>query len=311
MAAAQNLDVLADVLAVTRLGNSVLCRAQLEAPWGLRFEPGAEVYVHIVARGTCWLKTGEGEKPQRLIQGDVAILPRAIGHALVDSPDTPALPVQQVLGNGSTNRTADGQGDCAILVCGRYRFDYEGRHPLLAVLPAIIHITADEAGAIHSLQSCLVMLLHEFDQPAPGSSAVISRLLDTLLVFVIRAWLARQGECTAGWLGALRDPKIGRALSLMHQQPERSWSVAALASEVSMSRATFASRFTQIVGEAPVAYLTRWRMDLGARLLRDTARPVYSIAEQVGYQSETAFSKAFRRARGTAPRRYRVEKAVA
>lgn len=148
--------------------------------------------------------------------------------------------------------------------------------------------------------------MREFCDREPGSAAVISSLTDTLFVLVVRAWLARQAECSCGWLGALRDPQIGTALSFLHGNPARPWTVEAIAREVGMSRAAFAKRFAQRVGETPLAYLTRWRMDLAARLLRESDRHIYAIAASVGYESETAFSKAFRRAYDLAPGGYRA-----
>ncbi len=157
------------------------------------------------------------------------------------------------------------------------------------------------------MQALLRVLMQEFCERQPGSSSVISRLVDSLFVYVVRAWLASQPACRAGWLGALRDPQIGAALAMMHEDPARAWTVAGVAREVGMSRAALAKRFSEHVGQPPLAYLTRWRMDLAAHQLRESEQRVYAIASRVGYESETAFSKAFSKAYGLAPSRYREQ----
>ena len=141
----------------------------------------------------------------------------------------------------------------------------------------------------------------------PGSTAVKQQLMNVLFVYIVRAWLTQQPESSAGWLGALRDPRIGKTLTLIHESPQQHWSVELLANSVSMSRAAFAKRFSDLVGEAPLTYITRWRMDLAANILRQSSVPIAAIATQVGYESETAFSKIFRRSRGLPPGQYRTQ----
>ncbi len=302
------IDVLADVLSVRRIGHTILCKTELAAPWGMSFDPGPRVNFHIVSRGACWLRLSAEAEPIQLVQGDVVLLPQGGGHALSDDPATPVRPYREVTARANGNNgleAMDRRG--AVLLCGTYHFEEQDRHPLLLLLPPVLHITADEAQNTSSLQDVLRLLLREFCEREPGSASVISQLLDVLLVFVVRAWLAEQQPCSAGWLGALRDPQIGKALSLIHNAPGRSWTVAAIAQEVAMSRAAFAKRFSDYVGEAPLAYVTRRRMDLAAYWLRESEQRVYAIANKVGYVSETAFSKAFTRAYGLAPARYRTQ----
>jgi transcriptional regulator GlxA family with amidase domain len=152
----------------------------------------------------------------------------------------------------------------------------------------------------------LQLLRGEATDAGSGSELVVPRLVDSLLVFIVRAWLEDQPVGAGGWFGALRDPAIAKALSLIHERPGAPWSVEGLARQVAQSRATFARRFTELVGEIPVAYLTRWRMCIAAKLLSESDAPLDKIASQIGYETAAAFSKAFRRSHGTAPGRFRL-----
>ncbi len=301
-----SVDALADVLATTRIGHTVLCRSELAAPWGLRFDPEPRVNFHIVGRGTCWLHVA-GLEPLQLVPGDIVLVPQEGGHTIADDLGTPVLPFRDVVGPGGARCSLDHDGGGkrrTVLLCGVYDFEKQERHPLLSVLPALIHVPASEGSS--PLASLLQILMREFCEREPGSATVIARLVDALFVLVVRAWLTEQPEGAAGWLGALRDPQIAQALSVIHSDPGRPWTIAALAREVGQSRSAFAQRFSSLVGEPPLSYLTRRRLDLASRLLRDSSEPVYAIAGQVGYDSETSFSRAFRREFGTAPGRYRT-----
>jgi AraC-like DNA-binding protein len=176
---------------------------------------------------------------------------------------------------------------------------------LLALLPRLIHLCCDQADGDSPRQSIVRLLLAESGAPRPGTELIVPRLVDTLFVLVMRAWMDKQPQQAAGWLGALRDRHTGQALGLIHGTPERHWTVESLAREVALSRAAFASRFGKLVGEPPLAYLTRWRMHLAARLLRTTDDSVEAIAPRVGYDSVPAFGKAFRRHFRESPGRYR------
>ncbi|MBL1274624.1 MAG: AraC family transcriptional regulator [Ectothiorhodospiraceae bacterium] len=300
------MDVLADVLAVTRFGNTTLCQAEFTAPWGIQFEKERRATFHIVSRGSCWLIPGKEAKPIQMMQGDVALVVHGEGHILADSPETPVQHYLTAVKKVCSVESAE--SNSTVLFCGAYHFEQDGAHPLLSLLPPVIYLSADQAQSDESLRSLVRMLMRERCQSSsgPGSSAIISRLSDVLFILVVRAWLAKQPECSAGWLGALRDPHIGKILSLVHATPQQSWSVASLANEVSMSRAAFSKRFSHLVGVAPLTYIRRWRMDLAARLLRESTTSVARVAEQVGYESETSFSKTFRQSRGHSPGSYRT-----
>jgi AraC-like DNA-binding protein len=306
------MDVLADVLSSTRIGGTVFCRSELAAPWGMHFEAAPRAGLHIVARGSCWLRTrGRGE-PIHLAEGDVILLPHGAGHSLISAPNVQAVPFPKLLGRcqvsqgpNGMNLNLDGKGPSTVLLCGIYRFEHEGVHPLLLLLPPVIHLRADAGVMSAPLEAVLRLLVAEYTQPGPGSATVTSRLVDVLFIHIIRGWLERQPEVSAGWLGAVRDPQVGRALALMHGEPRRDWTVESLAAEVACSRATFARRFRELIGEPPLVYLTRLRMDVAARMLRDSDEPLAAIAERVGYASEFAFNRTFHRVRGVPPGRYR------
>lgn len=304
------MDVLADVLSVTRMGATVVAQAELVAPWGLEVDPIAAAHVHVVQRGTCWLKTSADRRPLQLGAGDVVLIRGGVGHSICDEPKTKPRPHQQVLAEMPRRlaRMTDGRAhETTLVLCAKYLFQHVGPHPLTSMLPPLIHLPAHLAERHVQLQLALQLLRQEAIDTKSGSDLVVPRLVDSLLVFVVRAWLDGKPAGAGGWFGALRDPAIAKALSLIHQSPQAAWSVEGLAREVSQSRATFARRFTKLVGETPVAYLTRWRMCIAAKLLAETDLSLDEIAPRVGYETAAAFSKAFRRSHATAPGRFRAE----
>jgi len=306
------MDVLADVLSATRIGNTILCGAEFEVPWGIRFDPEPRTHFHFVSRGTCWLRLNEQAPPMQLFQGDVALVPFGGGHILSDSTNTSPLPLLEALASKACNLQIGrhSESNSTTLICGGYYFEHEGKHPLLSLLPDIIHIPAAQTEGTESLQTVLRLINCEICNKQVGADTVASRLVDILFVCILRAWLTREPKLPAGWLTALKDPQVGQALSLMHKEPERHWTVGTLAKQVLVSRAMFAKRFTQLVGEPPLSYLTRWRMDIAARMLRESKHVIWAIAQEVGYETEASFSKAFRRTRGLSPGQYRSKHRV-
>lgn len=302
------MDVLADVLAVTRMGATVIAQAELVPPWGLEVDPIAEAHVHVVQRGSCWLRTSVERRHLRLDAGDVVLIRGGVGHSICDDPKTKPGPYAEVLA-AMPHRLARWPraraNETTVVLCAKYLLQHVGPHPLTSLLPPLIHLAAHEAERHVPLQLLLQLLRHEALEDASGSEIVIPRLVDSLLVYVVRAWLDGQPMGVGGWFGALRDPAIAKALSLIHQQPQAPWSVAGLAREVAQSRATFARRFAQLVGETPLAYLARWRMCVAAKLLSETELSLEEIAPRVGYETAAALSKAFRRSHASAPGQFR------
>jgi AraC-like DNA-binding protein len=308
------MDVLSNVLQVTNLATRLLGARQLAAPWAIRIDAQPHAVVHIVRSGACWLLR-DGAEAIRLANGDIVLLAHGDKHVLSserEPRDTQAhrdavAPAQDagVPGRGDSRNDLAAQ---TFVQSANYEFWREGSHPVLALLPAVIHLRGAEAEDDGELQLLLRLLTREASAHAAGGDLVSPRLIESLFIYMLRAWLQRQPEGAAGWLGALRDPQIGKALALIHENPQAQWTVERLAHAVAMSRAAFAKRFTEYVGEPPLTYITRWRMDLASKLLRESREPVARIAVKVGYLSETAFAKAFRRRRKVAPGAYRHER---
>jgi AraC-like DNA-binding protein len=304
------MDVLSDVLSVTRMGSTVIAQAELVPPWGLEIDPIAEAHIHVVQRGVCWLRLAGERRHIQLSAGDVVMIRGGVGHSVCDDPKTKPAPHQQVL-EAMARRLASlaksRARETTVVLCAKYLFQHLGSHPLTSLFPPLVHLPAHQAERQVQLQLLLQLLRHEAVDAGSGTELVVPRLVDSLLVFVVRAWLEGQPVGAGGWFGALRDPAIAKALSLMHEQPQKAWTVASLARQVAHSRPTFARRFADLVGETPVAYLTRWRMCLATKLLSETQLSLEEVAARVGYETAAAFSKAFKRSYGDSPGRFRGE----
>jgi AraC-like DNA-binding protein len=286
----------------------VVAQAELVPPWALEVDPIAEAHVHVVQRGTCWLRTSADRGHVRLGAGDVVLIRGGVGHTISSSPKTKPAPYRKVLDampRRLASLPASRAHETTVVLCAKYLFQQLGAHPLTSLFPPLIHLPAHQAKRHVRLQLLLELLRHEAIDGGSGTELVVPRLVDSLLVYVVRAWLEAQPPGAGGWFGALRDPAIAKAMALIHQKPEARWSVAGLAKEVAQSRATFARRFAELVGQTPVAYVTRWRMCLATKLLSETDLSLDEIAARVGYETAGAFSKAFRRSHGRAPGAFR------
>jgi AraC-like DNA-binding protein len=259
---------------------------------------------HVVTAGRCWLEV-DGAEPRVLQPGDFALVPHGEGHRLAGEPGTPAaklfdLPREQVSERYEVLRHGGG-GAPTSLVCGAVRFEHPAAHHLVRLLPQMICVESWTSSERDWMQSTLRFMAVEARELRPGGEAVITRLADILVVQAIRSWIAQDSAARTGWLGALQDPQIGRALALIHRDPARAWTVASLAGEAAMSRSAFAARFTELVGEPAMHYLARWRMHLAASWLKEEDARLADVAGRLGYQSEAAFSRAFKRFLGVSP----------
>lgn len=304
------MDVLADVLRLAGFGNAVIAQSEMIAPWALLVPPEIRIAIHLIRQGRCWLRIPSASAPLRLCAGDVVLIPSALAHILSDAPDTPPLPLDEGLALARHRAEHAWKGEPgaarASLLCAEITFDAAAQHPLAGLLPDVIHIPAHEDGPDAALATLARMLIKEVERQGAGSQIVVARLIDALLVMIVRHWLDAQQVPNPGWLGALRDPKILRALAAMHHDPGHPWSVTELAARSGMSRAAFARRFSLLVGQTPFGYLAQWRMNLAAQLLRSTTLSVEQVALGVGYDSATAFGNAFRRHFSISPGRYRT-----
>ncbi|HEX5617664.1 MAG TPA: AraC family transcriptional regulator [Solirubrobacteraceae bacterium] len=301
------MDPLADVLDLSRVRGALLGNVRAGAPWGLALPQSDGASFHAVTSGTAWLRVGVAD-PIQLMPGDLALLPTGAPHRIASTPDGECRPFDRALKERlmtpEGDLPLDGPGATTTFVCAGYDYDHDIAQPLLALLPPVLHVPADPVGRAPTA-ALVTLLAGEVGLRNPGARSAVDRLIDLLLIAVVRAWAHENGGGRASWLSALRDPTIARALAALHDRPADAWTLESLAAEVNVSRATLARRFGELVGQPPLAYLTRWRIDLAARRLKDTSEPIDAIARAVGYTSEYAFSRAFRRHRGVPPGRFR------
>jgi AraC-like DNA-binding protein len=302
------VDPLADVLELSRVRGALLANVRAGAPWGLALPGSAGASFHAVSAGTAWLRV-EGKESRQLMPGDLVLLPSGVAHRLSSEPAGRCQPFDRASKGQSMTPEGElalgGPGAATRFVCAGYEYDLEVAQPLLSLLPEVLHVPADPVAG-RDVAALVELLAAESGERRAGSSVAAARLLELLLVAAIRRWLDdRPHEVGPSWLTALRDPPIAQALGLLHSRPGEPWTLQALAREVHLSRATFARRFSEAVGEPPLAYLARWRMHLAAQRLKHSTRTVEEIAREVGYTSGYAFNRAFARHRGQPPGRFR------
>jgi AraC-like DNA-binding protein len=298
------VDPLGDVLHVLRMSGAFYCRTELTAPWGLEMPAFAGcVSFHLVTAGSGVLEV-DGIT-SHLHTGDLVLVPHGRGHVLRSSPGAGVAGrvdrlEQQMVGNHYSVLRLGGGGDAATLLCGILQFDHPTARRLLDLLPPTVHVRGEDARGAGRVGQLLTLVTDEAREVRPGGEAVITRLADVVVIEAIRSWIDEDDGARAGWLAALRDPQVGRALALVHAGPGRPWTLGGLAHEVAMSRSAFAARFTALVGEAPMRYVTRWRMEAATAALED-GREVGAVSRELGYASEAAFNRAFKRLTGRTP----------
>ncbi len=304
------MDALTGLLDGPRARGAFLLRSVLAPPYALRIEDESPLTVLTLVRGVAWVVPDVGE-PVRMRPYDVAVI-RGPGHYTV--ADDPGTPWQTLIGPGQTCTTltgsdrttgldagrrtwGDGPHGDTLLLTGTYQMRSEVNRRLLEALPALL-VRPGAAGPVE-------MLAAEIGRPEPGQELVLDRILDLLLVAVLRGWLAAPESGAPAWYVARGDPVVGPVLRLLHEEPDRPWTVAALAEQCGVSRSALARRFTDLVGAPPMSYLTAWRLALAADLLREPEATIGSVARRVGYGSAFALSAAFKRERGMSPQEYR------
>lgn len=299
-------DRLARVLHTLRMRSTFYCHAELGEPWALEMPAVADsISFHVVTSGTCWLRLPEAD-PVELRAGDLVLVPHGLGHVLASAasvgsgPRVDLLPQHYVTEQYSVLHHG-GHGRAAQLICGVVSFDDPAARELMRALPPVIFVGGDTVSAASSIRDTLRLMAGELSRPQPGGEAVATRLADILVVQAIRAWIDSDLDTDAGWLHALQDERIGRVLHAIHDEPGREWTLERLAQVAMMSRSSFSTRFAELVGEAPIAYLTRWRMNIAHTRLRDENTTAARLATELGYQSEAAFNRAFTRIIGRTP----------
>jgi AraC-like DNA-binding protein len=298
-------DPLGEALHFLRMNGAYYCRSELTAPWGIALPPmPGYVWFHVVTSGRLWLETGRDDE-RWIGPGELALVPRGDGHVLRSEPGARAPGILELEREAVSDRYEilrhGGGGAPTGLICGAVRFAHPAAGNLVGILPRTMHVEAFGPPGPEWIQSTLRLMASEAAELRPGGEAVITRLGDILVIQAIRAWLESNPAGQRGWLRALRDPQIGRAIAQIHRDPARSWTVASLARELPMSRSAFAARFTELVGEPVMTYVTRWRMEVAVAALREEGATVGQLADRLGYRSEAAFSRAFKRTVGVAP----------
>ena len=333
------MDVLSEVLRIVRLSGALHFCGEFSSPWAFRTSPpelmaarlklreGTVTPFHVLVEGSCLVASAE-LPPVAMEAGDVIIFPRADQHTMASDMSIAPVPISQIYtpspGPDITWLRYGGGGHRSQFVCGYLHAD-DRFDPLINSLPAVICVrvrgstllleTCDTVGrATHRIdqaqgtewwQASLRYLIREAISPGPGSRSVIARLAESLFVEVLRMHLHHGSAGHGGWLAGLHDPHVGRALMLLHSKPDKAWTVDELAEEVALSRAAFAKRFADLVGQSPIQYLSCWRMHLARHMLREGSQAIAEISARVGYESEAAFNRAFRRHVGLPPATWR------
>lgn len=306
-----------EVLGGMRVGGSLYAQFQLRAPWGLRFSTGDQARLVVVTRGGCWLRWSGGQAPLRVERGGCLLIKPGVDF---DLSDTRARKVVSCLSLRATDEAerrtriredglvvehggADESAELAELVIGRFTFDPVAAEPLVATMPPLVHVPLEPAHA-ELLQSTLTLMGKEASQAGLGARFVVDRLTDALFVQAMRAFFSR-GCSTPGWITALTDRRVAKAIHAIHADLARPWTVADLARAAGVSRSSFAAAFTSSVGEPPLDYITSWRIYRAKVLLTSSDASLDEIAHRVGYDSDTALIRAFKRKVGTPPGAFR------
>ena len=314
-------DVLSDVLRAIRLTGAVYFDFELTSPWVAEAPPSREIAgtvmpgaqrvieYHLLARGTCWGHV-VGEEPMLLREGDLIVFPQGDAHVLSSAPGMRAAPDMSAFARPSTPlpimyELGGGGPERARVVCGFLGCDERPYNPLLTALPKMIHLSAAASHATSGwLGTLLNIAVKESGSARAGGENVLARLSELLFVEAVRRYIETLPPAETGWLAGLRNPIVGQALAALHGEPREAWTVDRLARLVGLSRSVFAERFTEMVGQPPMQYLALWRMQLASRLLVEGGH-VAAVAGAVGYESEAAFSRAFKKLVGQAPATWR------
>jgi len=321
-------DALSDVLSAVRLSGSVFFDVTAKAPWVAEapaaaqiaddVSPGAQhvIEYHVITRGSCWITLigNAGFEPVTLEEGDIAVIPHGDPHVLSSSPGMRAEPRLDMHRRPedanelpfALRTGGEGASDTHV-ICGFFSCDARPFNPLLDSLPSFMRLRRDVSRPSQSLLDQFIRFATaEMGDKRNGSQSVLNRLSELMFVEVIRLHMDQLANNSTGWLAGLRDPLVGRALTLLHARPAHVWTLDELAELVAASRSALADRFTHLVGCAPIQYLTQWRMQIAANRLTDPNTKVAAIAHEVGYESEAAFSRAFKKVVGRSPSQWRT-----
>jgi AraC family transcriptional regulator, alkane utilization regulator len=313
------MDVLSDVLQTIHLEGALFLNTECHEPWCMNvpkgsdmarlLRPGASMVVicHTVLEGRCWIQVAGGE-PLPLYAGDVVAMPHGDAHLIGSGLQYAPVSINdevRVKAPELKPMRYGGEGDRTLLVCGWFAFERDVPNPLISLLPRVIRSAVGQRPAGPWLEQSIRYALGEAASAQPGSSAVATKIAESLFVETLRAYIESLPPGQAGWLSGLKDLQVGKCLELLHSQPARDWSVESLAQEIHVSRSVLAQRFTDFVGVPPIQYLKRWRLAMAARLLRSERGHIGRVIDAIGYESEAAFSRAFKKEYGVSPGQWR------
>ena len=314
------MDALSDALRVLRMTGAVFLDSEFTAPWCVVSQSGQSespvlsggpnvIFFHVLTEGRCRARLAAGGETLDLAAGDLIMLPRddthLMGSDLHLAPTQADTLVRPGAGGELSRIEHGGGGEKTRFVCGFLRCDARLCGPMLETLPRILRVPLGDGPATAWLTSLLHAGTRETTAPRPGGETVLAKLSELLFVEALRRYIELLPEHRTGWLAGLRDRFVGRALALMHERPEREWTVEELATSVGLSRSALAQRFTEFIGQPPMQYLTRWRLTIAAQRLRSEQASLARIAAESGYDSEAAFNRAFKRALGATPAAWR------
>ncbi len=314
------MDALSETLRVVRLIGAIFINARFTAPWCYQspradivapiLEPSAErvVIFHLITEGECFVEMG-GDEPVRLVAGDAVVFPAGDAHHMTSQPGLPPATggagLEAMFSRRPRQLAYGGGGATTRLVCGYLACEARLAEMLLAGLPPLLKVNVRGSNAGIWLEASVRYALAEARSPRPGGSGVLAKLSEVLFIEVLRLYMNEQREGRTGWLAGVGDRIVGSALNALHARPAHAWTLEELARTAGTSRSVLAERFQHLVGSSPMQYLTQWRMLLATNLLRRSNAPLARIAEEVGYQTDTAFSRAFRREFGSPPAAWR------
>ncbi len=315
------MDALSEVLRLVRLNGAVFLNGEFTAPWAVQSPPSHElahtllpspghvVEYHLVVKGNCYIRVPGGE-PVALEEGDLVMLPRGDSHVLSSDEASPTAPLSPgdirlpAYGDIVEHRVGGG-GELTRIVCGYLAVDRTLSASLISALPRVLRVSASSGEVSAWLDTYVRFSQLERGAERPGGACVLSKLSELMFVEGIRRYVEALPPGQTGWLAAVRDPLVGKVLALMHRSPARPWTVESLGKSVGLSRSSLAERFAELIGQPPMQYLTQWRLTLAASLLQSTNKTIAVVAEDVGYDSEAAFNRAFRREFGAPPATWR------
>ncbi|HEY6261806.1 MAG TPA: AraC family transcriptional regulator [Nitrospiraceae bacterium] len=315
------MDVLSEVLRAVKLDGALFYNAEFSAPWAARsidahtvnssLSPNSQhvIIFHLLTEGRGYAHVEGDDRPIPLNAGDILIVPHGDAHILGNGP--PVTPVdraqvlEQVLAQGLKVSRMGGGGEITKFVCGYMACEPQLSRVFLGGLPSILKINIRNDVSGQWLENSIRYSVDNVDPSRPGDETILAKLSEVLFVETLRRYIVMLPQEQTGWLAGIRDPDVGKALALLHRKPAYPWTIAALTNEVGISRTVLTERFRRYLSETPMAYLTRWRLQLGAQLLKSTSSSAAQIAADVGYESEPSFNRAFKREFGLPPARFR------